>query len=47
MTGELNSLVVKTGDVIGDGTLSAAVLDILGLDILSGDEGPGAILAGD
>jgi hypothetical protein len=41
----VNSLV-NTGDVIGDGTLSA-VLDILGLDILSGDEGPGAILAGD
>lgn len=47
MTGELNSLVVKTGDVIGDGTLSAAVLDILGLDILSGDEGPGGTRAGD
>jgi hypothetical protein len=46
MTGEVNSLVVKTGDVMGDGTLSA-VLDILGRDILSGDEGPGAIRAGD
>jgi hypothetical protein len=42
----VNSLFVSTGDVMGDGTLSA-VLDILGLDILSGDEGPGAILAGD
>ena len=46
MTGEVNSLVVKTGDVRGDCTLSA-VLDILGREILSGDEGPGAIRAGD
>jgi hypothetical protein len=46
MTGEVNSLVVNTGDVIGDGTLSA-VLDILGLDILSGDDGPGGTRAGD
>lgn len=43
----MNSLVVRTGDVIGEGTLSAAVLDILGLDILRGDEGPGGTLAGD
>jgi hypothetical protein len=46
MTGEVNSLVVNTGEVMGDGTLSA-VLDILGRDILSGDEGPGATRAGD
>ena len=46
MIGEVNSLVVRTGEVIGDGTLSA-VLDILGRDILRGDEGPGATRAGD
>jgi hypothetical protein len=46
MTGDVNSLVVNTGEVMGDGTLSA-VLDILGRDILSGDEGPGATRAGD
>ena len=31
---------------MGDGTLSA-VLDILGLDILSGEDGPGGTRAGD
>ncbi len=46
MTGDVNSLVVKMGEAIGEGTLSA-VLDIRGLDILRGDDGPGGTLAGD
>ena len=33
MTGDTNSLVDRTGDVIGDGTLSRALLVILGFVI--------------
>lgn len=46
MTGEVNSLVVSTGDWMGDGMLSAA-LGILGLAILKGDDGAGGPRAGD
>ena len=48
MTGELNSLCVNTGDVIGEGKLSVpALLGILGFAMRNGEDGGGGPLPGE